>query len=577
VDHALEAAIGGSEGAPLTLRIEARTPDSKGLLHTNHLNFYFRARDVPAKLVESVSVAAARELEDWTVERIAALVAEDPESGRPGLAMPPAVDEQQRPRSLLDTWGASDAYADFFAGGEIARAQLDSVFPSVLFRFVQHCDPECLQVNPHTVIPTVTQINFPWDDRHRRPFGPVPRKPGDDDTDNSEGMITTELTEEDVILGSPGRVREVLSHAVNRPDPQQRPIFFSNTCVPAVIGEDVQSIVRQVEQESGKQIFYLTVSPRSMTTVFQELLVNRRLAAERLAPPPAPDAVNLIGYPSSQAVAELEQLLALAGVKVNVKLLPDILPTLIEHLPGGALNVVYPNRTWQHLLDQVTSESRIPSLTLTAPFGWERSREWLHRIADRMGTHADLESAWSCYVEPWRARWEEFGRAAREHRVGIVVRDEEDYFLTTPAATWGVPLVGVLEEMGFGIDLLIRVSNPKTANENARALRATFRHPERHSIRAFDSFAFLRHRLRESRADAFLSYQFFDWRLSEAGKAAFSIQHFEMGVPGAVRTLERLLGVCQTPFYRRYSRWLARTPEGLRMLDGAPEQAGGIA
>ena len=33
--------------------------------------------------------------------------------------------------------------------------------------------------------------------------------------------------------------------------------------------------------------------------------------------------------------------------------------------------------------------------------------------------------------------------------------------------------------------------------------------------------------------------------------------------PGAVRTLERLLGVCRTSYYRRYAKYLGRTAVGL--------------
>ena len=104
------------------------------------------------------------------------------------------------------------------------------------------------------------------------------------------------------------------------------------------------------------------------------------------------------------------------------------------------------------------------------------------------------------------------------------------------------------------------------AKEAAQAIRKTFADGTRHSVRAFDSFAFLRQRLLEGPARAFLSYHFFDWRLSEAGKASFSIQHFELGVPGAVRTLERLVGVCRAPFFSRYGRYLRRTAEGLRAV-----------
>ena len=178
VDHALEVSLAVGGRKPALLRIEARTAESKGLVLTEHLNIYFRGTALPRALVSRISTQAARNLADWTLDRITQLLSEDPELGAAGTAMPPAADETKRPQSLLDTWGAGDSYADFFATGEIARSQLDSIFSSRLFRYVQHCDAECLQVNPHNVIPTVTLVNFPWDDRLRRPFGPVAREGG---------------------------------------------------------------------------------------------------------------------------------------------------------------------------------------------------------------------------------------------------------------------------------------------------------------------------------------------------------------------------------------------------------------
>ena len=568
IDHALEVSIGVGSRQPAVLLIEARTAESKGLVLTDHLNVYFRGTALPRPLVSRVSTYAARNLADWTLDRITQLLSEDPELGAAGAAMPPAADDSQRPQSLLDTWGAGDSYADFFATGEIARSQLDSIFSSKLFRYVQHCDAECLQVNPHNVIPTVTLVNFPWDDRLRRPFGPVPQEAGGD----ADAMVTTDLTEDDVIFGNPDKLRRVLDYAVSRPDPAELAIFFSNTCVPAVIGDDVESLVRQVQKRSGRRIFYLTVTPRSMTTVFEDLLVKRRLAAEKNAGPAQPNAINLIGFPASRAVDELAALLELADITVNVRLLPEILTESVDRLPQAALNVVCENRTWKHLVDQLTFESRTPYVTLGAPFGFERTRAWLRDIAEALSHEAHLERAWREHVSGQQAAWESLRARASSRRVGLVVREAETYFLTTPGVTWGVPLLGVLEEMGFGVDILMKVDDKKTANENARQLRDAFTHPDRHTVRAFDSFAFLRHRLRKSTSDAFLSYQFFDWRLSEAGKAAFSLQHFEMGAPGAVRTLERLLGVCGTEFYRRYGKYLARSTEGLR-LDPPTETA----
>lgn len=562
-DHSLELGVDVGEDEPAVLCVERRKPESRGLLRTSHLNVYFRNHDVAPRLLGSVQAAGPRRLRDWSLDRLAKLLEQDPEAGKPGLPMPPGRDEGERPRSLLDTWGAPDSYADFFAGGEIARSQLDSVDPSVLFQSIQHCEFECINVTPHALTSTVSLVNYPWDERVREPMQPPPIAGAMDD-ELSDGMVTTDLTEDNVVFGNPDKLNDVLEYVTAKEDLGEKLIFFSNTCLPTVAGEDVESVVKRWEKKSGKRILYLTVTPRSMNNLFQTLLVDRRLEVERSAPPPVPGSVNLIGFGGRRAAPELVELLGAAGIDVNARFLPDVRQSLVDRLPQAELNVLFPNDTWQHIYDQLVFGSRTPHITPQAPYGFQGTRRWLEAIAGELGCSADLDATWERHIEPEQERWERLRSRAREHRLGIVVRDEESFFLTTPGRSWGVPLLETIEEMGFGIDVLIRVGNPEVARRTAGLVRKMLREPSRHSIRAFDSFEFLRERLRQSEARAFLSYHFFDWRLSEAGKGAFSIQHFELGTAGAMRTLERLLGVCETPFFNRYGRFLGRTREGLR-------------
>jgi hypothetical protein len=572
MDHAVEVAILDPSDHTHVFRIERRTPDSKGLVLTRDLNIYSRGKDLPAALARLVAAGSRSRLAGWTVDHLAVVIASDPQSGKPGLPMPPSRDEASRPRSLLDTWGAEDSYADFFAGGEIARSQLDSIDPSKLFHFVQHCDAECLYVNPHSVGAIVTLVNYPWDDRVRAPGQPAAQNMGTlTDLDFIEdGMVTTDLVEDDVILGNPGKLTKLLEYAVSRPHADDKLLFVSNTCVPTVIGEDVESAVKRVRSATGKPVLYLTVTPRSMTNVFQSMLMDRRLEAEAKAGPPRADAVNLIGFAGPRTAQELGAALATAGVAVNTMLLPDLTTERIDAMPGAALSVLYPNQLWQHLYDQLMVRSRIRFIDPPAPFGVEATRSWIETVVRALGVGTDLDAAWDAYSSPLLARWQELRAEASAFRLGFVIRDQEAYFLTTPASSWGVPLLAFVEEMGFGVDVLVRVSTPSVAKDAAIAVRKVFRDPKRHTVRAFDSFAMLRQRLQDSPARAFLSYHFYDWRLTEAGKGAFSIQHFEMGLPGAIRTIERLLQVCRNPFYAKYSRFLRRTAEGLRPMQQPP-------
>lgn len=564
VDDHVELSVGVAKDRELVFVIERPREGETPFVATEKLVLRYRGKELPTALARLIGRVAPKKLLGLTMDRITAVIVADPELGDARLAMP--ASGNQHPANQLDTWGASDAWADFFAGGEIARGQLDSIDPTKLFSFIQHCDNECLLVNPNGPAPLISMVDYPWGNRGRAP-GEVerPRHSVDDD-DSGAGpgdMLTTELTERDVILGNPGKVREVLEIATSRPNPEGKIIFFSNTCIPTVTGEDVESVVREFQRKSAVPLLYLTVTPKAMNDVFVDMFVTRRKRAEELAGPVEPRTVNLIGFPDQAAIQELVALLALFGVRVNCQLIPDLDLARIERLPRAALSVYRPNSVWAHYYEQLGTDSKVPQLTLEAPFGWDGTSRWLRAVLDALGVPFD-EGIWSEYTAPLEARRRRAMARAKGHRLGLIVRGEELHYLTTPAHTWGVPLLAVAQELGFGVDVLLQVKTLDTAGPLVDQLVTKFVEGAPNLVVPFRTLEELQTVLPKLGCEAVLTHHFFDWRLSERGKNRFSLQHFEMGLQGALRTAERLDDICETPFYKRYQRFLGRTREGLR-------------
>jgi hypothetical protein len=562
-DH-VQLLLGPAAGTPrLVMTLSALEPGGKAWVAAGPVAVSYKgALSVPEEIDARVRLHAPERLAGLDVDGLLALLESDPEC-RPLPVVARYLG--QTVTNLLTSWAGKDAYAEFFAVGEIQRGQLDSVDLSGSFRFVQHCDNECLQVSPHGVAPLISAVEYPWDNRTRS-FG-LPRDASRVDP-GVDGMVTTELTEQDVIMGNPKRVRDVLDHVMATGDRQSEKItFFSNTCVPMVTGEDVESVVKQYARTSESPLVYLTVTPISMFNVFKDLLQTRRLAAEAAAGPPDPASVNLVGFADDSVSEDLRVLLAAAGIRVNTHLIPDFSAERIRALAGAPVNVMYPNRVWANHYQHLTGETRIRCITPGAPFGWEGTRQWLLEVADVLGRRAEAEVAWETVSAPHREAWQRACAAAAGHRVALVLRAEETELLTDPSNTWGIPLLRVLEEAGFGIDVFVKAGERKKARDTAEAVQALFRDPSRHVLQAFNTFDLMRKRLRESSAEAVLSYHFFDWRVSEAGKNRFSLQVFEMGLTGAVRSVERLAGICRTPFYRRYRDWLARGTDGMLLRE----------
>lgn len=568
-DH-VELAIAAPDEPPVRFQIHAREPDSRGIVVVSDLVVSYVAKELPDAISAPMRRLAPTRLRDWTLARLGALMAADPELGRAGLSAPST--EHTHPTNMVDTWGGKDAYCDFFAGGEIARCQLDSVSFNKFFRNVQHCDIECLLVNPHSQAEAVMMVDYPWENRTRNIGAPPHEVAPESRPEWSEGdaMVTTDLREQDVIMGSSDKLRAALEYAVQQPNPQNKPIFVANTCVPTVTGEDVESVVREVRERTGQRLLYLTVSPKSMNDVFVDLFESQRLAAEATAGPPHPRRVNLIGFPDTRAVRELRGLLARLSIEVGVLLLPDLDAERIGRLPEAALNVFCPNRLWSHMYEQLRRGTRIGHIAPPAPYGVDRTRRWAAAVVQGLSLPIDFDSAWRQALVEHEAAYEAARARAAGQRLALVVRGEETHYLTDPDQTWGVPLLAFAEEAGFGLDVLLEAQSPRRAERGAERIRAVFGAGASHRLSTFADFDELRRQLRDSEAAAVLSNHFFDWRIAEAGKSRFSLQHFEMGLAGAVRTIERLTAACELPFYRRYRRYLARTADGLR---AAPESA----
>jgi len=568
VEHHVEVELAAAEGVTVVFAFERAAEGANGLFQTPHLNAYFRGGELPVEVIEAILERAPVRLGPLTIEDLGAILAADPQLGGAGLALPPDVNAQARPANQLDSWAAPDAYADFFAGGEIARGQLDSIDPTRLFQFIQHSDSECHQVNPHGVIPILALVDYPWDDRIRRLGAPVEPHATDDDGsrygDDSDSMVTTDLDEQDVVLGNPQKLRDVLEYVTEHAVGSDRILFCSNTCVPTVIGEDVESVVREFQRKSPVPLLYLTVTPKSMTSVFDSLLVEKRLAAEARSTTPDPRAVNLVGFADDRATREVVLLLEAMGVRVNTQLLPALDVTRVEALPDAALNVFLPNQLWQHLYDQVRFKSRVPGIAPQAPYGIEGTRRWLKAVVDALRLDTDVGAAWSHLLAPHDADLAAVRAHAEGQRLGLVVRGEETFYLTDPSRTWGIPLVDVLEEAGFGLDVFLLVHDRAGARKAAASIHERFANPTRHRITGFNNDDLLRQKLAASECAAVFSHHVFDWRLTQAGKGRFTLAWFEMGLDGLQRTLARLEGLAATPYYRRYARFLQRTPEGLR-------------
>jgi hypothetical protein len=109
-------------------------------------------------------------------------------------------------------------------------------------------------------------------------------------------------------------------------------------------------------------------------------------------------------------------------------------------------------------------------------------------------------------------------------------------------------MLELLSEMGFGVDVLAY------AGDRPRPPAA-----ERFDdieVRWYRDIGELDELLADPRVAAWYSELYYDRRLSRNGKNAFSMRQFNMGLSGAIDSLESMLSLANMSFYRSYARHL---------------------
>lgn len=557
VDH-LEVEIVQSDGAPLLIVVERFSDGSRGFLKCGELNLGYKGQQLDPLIEAALRRVASQTLLGARLEDLAALLVADPKTGTRGQPLPRAADsDRQRfvDGALLCSWGAPGIWCQFFAVAEIARAQLDSLDTFNRSLFVQHCEAECLAVSPQTGVDMIPLVLYPWDDRIRRIDWdgrgrrciPEPSR-----------LFTTDLDEQDVILGrGPDKLNAALEHLQRCDLSTSSMIFCSSTCLPVVSGEDVEAVVCRHEHRLAIPLLHLTTTPHSMQALLRGLLVTRRLEAEasvnadqeRQARP----SINLVGFPEDPCLEELQGVLETLGVTVNAVIIPALGPELIDIYPRASLSVLHPNELWQGHYSQLMAGSRVRTVALAPPFGPARTRAWLQSIVTELSLEAHVdgvfEQHWSAQADEWKSLRER----AQRYCLGFVVAEDEIDFLTNSRKTWGVSLIPLVLEMGFQVQVMLvcTESEESSAFEALQRLAAN----DIEIMRCVDREELSR-ALGRFELSAVFSEHFYDRRLTEHGVSSFSLQHFEHGFSGAVRTLRRLVELCEFPFFKRYGTFL---------------------
>ncbi|MCX7958004.1 MAG: nitrogenase component 1 [Deltaproteobacteria bacterium] len=531
----------------ITLYIARRIDTQPSLVKTRYLDIYYSSSENNERFASHI---LSIDTSGITFDDLIEIVRQDPELGNPASALP-AFENPERPENHLDSWGGKDLYANFFAEGEFARGQLDSVNIYENCVFIQHSDIECVSLKPNVDLRLIRfLVKYPWLSRNSEKYRNIRR----DELPDVNKFFSTDLREKDIILGH-NKVKEVIDYVFSQV--RGKSIFLSNTCTPVVTGEDVESIVRQAEKKR-KNLLYLTVTPQSMEVVLKSLFNIKHGKGRRSEG----KSINLLGYEKDTYLEGLISFLAKIGISVNCAAIPDVsLKTLRKYFRGGA-DIIKPNSLWAHLYSQLNSASSHRYTAIDAPYGFEGTVRWIKEVANFVNLKIDDNEIYKRINPEILNLYEILKKKMKDTGIIFIIRKNEEAYLTDSARCWGVPLLNFFKEMGSRIEIFIKAADREEAQSGSSKILQLLEKYHNYEIRFFDSYETMMRLMRGSGCQIVFSNHSNDYRISSAGKNIVSLTDFEIGFDGTLYSMKRISEIASNRFFSKYFHYLRRDYAG---------------
>jgi nitrogenase molybdenum-iron protein alpha/beta subunit len=505
---------------PLTIII---APAGSGpcLLETRNLSFRYEGSTITPQQ-ERILRSVAERLGEATFDEVARDVEQERAPDAP-VEDPGGI--------TVEEWGADDAWRRFVFRREFARNASSAL--RVTGRrvvTVSHGESECQYATPSIDARAMTLLCYPW-------VRPLSRTPDDRATERTlPAFITTDMRDADIITGGTARLDAVLDALADRTG-EGDTVVVQSTCVPHVIGDDMEASVRRWGGR-GDIVFEDVFAPGGGNLVAGLLAAAIDSGGRRKRSA----TISLAGLAPGRARDDLQELLAGAGVTVGCAQVPHIDLETAPAWRSAALQVLVPSPYLDEIYEGVFRPLDMQTIEAPAPWGVAGTRRWLARIADGLGRGKQMSATWRAAMRASAAERKRVRGLAARQRLGFVVDEQEASWLGEPEKMAGVPLLGMVTEMGFGIDLMVH-GDGKVEVEAGGV-----------KVHGFESREAMEALMRDLPCGAIYSDLYCDARITAAGKMPFSLQMFEPGLQGAVRTARRLAHACRADFYRKYRR-----------------------
>jgi nitrogenase molybdenum-iron protein alpha chain len=191
-------------------------------------------------------------------------------------------------------------------------------------------------------------------------------------------MISSNILERDTIFGASEKLREAIREADRRFHP--RAMFVTTSCASGIIGEDVESVVDEMEAELGYSIapvycegFKSRIWSSGFDAAFHGVL-------RKLVKPPEKKQEDLVNVFNFEGMDSFSPLLKRMDLRVNY-LIPQASLEQIASVSEAACSTTICETLSMYVAAALEERYGVPEVKAPSPYGLDWTNAWLRAIA----------------------------------------------------------------------------------------------------------------------------------------------------------------------------------------------------
>jgi nitrogenase molybdenum-iron protein alpha chain len=252
--------------------------------------------------------------------------------------------------------------------------------------------------------------------------------------------LSSNITEKDTIFGAAEKLRRAVREADRRWHPEF--IYIGTSCASGIIGEDIESVAAELEEELGYPIVPIYCEGFRSKIWSSGFDAGYHGILRKIVKPPKKrqeDLVNIFGFEGSDTFTPI---LARMGLRTNY-LVSSATKETLETISEAACSVTICETLSLYVASVLEERYGVPELKAPPPFGLDWTASWLRAIGKATGREKEAERIIEEDTETYGPELGELRKKLEGKRMFITAGDAFGHNLLNVGKSLGLVIAGI--------------------------------------------------------------------------------------------------------------------------------------